>query len=188
MALKDEWEDVGIGLAVAHDENIENGHVLVVNAAGISFVVRRIFSKNGNLSSIEQPILIQVSTAVDNTRKIEWRKRKESILSLASATPLKKLKKRKIVTFNSSHNKRIMEPAIPQPTTIDSASTTRFSTVCHQCHANLPKYKCPRCSMRTCSLECSKQHKVTTACSGERSKTHFVPMSKYGEQEMMNGK
>lgn len=42
-----------------------------------------------------------------------------------------------------------------------------------------PKYTCPRCATRTCSLPCSKAHKQTTGCSGQRDPAAFVPLTNY---------
>ena len=53
-------------------------------------------------------------------------------------------------------------------------------TICSVC--SLPaKYTCPRCSTRTCSLDCSKTHKVKSSCSGERDPTKYVSLSKVGQ-------
>ncbi|RUP44553.1 hypothetical protein BC936DRAFT_149300 [Jimgerdemannia flammicorona] len=73
------------------------------------------------------------------------------------------------------------------PSHIESAALpNRAPPPCEQCHVRFSKYRCPRCSVRTCSLACSKSHKAATGCSGERSKNHFVPISKYGHQDMMS--
>jgi hypothetical protein len=47
------------------------------------------------------------------------------------------------------------------------------SKICCVCKAE-PKYRCPGCSRRTCSLECVKQHKSTFACSGARARSKFA--------------
>ncbi|EON67402.1 hypothetical protein W97_06655 [Coniosporium apollinis CBS 100218] len=52
-----------------------------------------------------------------------------------------------------------------------------LSELCSICHNEAPKYKCPRCSARTCSLECSKKHKQRAQCSGIRDPTTFVRKS-----------
>eukprot|EP00058_Branchiostoma_floridae_P005506 XP_002590994.1 hypothetical protein BRAFLDRAFT_113877 [Branchiostoma floridae] len=39
---------------------------------------------------------------------------------------------------------------------------------CEVCSEQPPKYRCPRCEVRYCSLTCFKQHKVNTC--GEREK------------------
>jgi hypothetical protein len=35
-------------------------------------------------------------------------------------------------------------------------------------HLSRPKYKCPRCTIQTCSVECVKRHKLWSQCSGAR--------------------
>ncbi|KAG0004720.1 Box C/D snoRNA protein 1 [Entomortierella chlamydospora] len=57
---------------------------------------------------------------------------------------------------------------------------------CEICGATTAKYKCPGCFCQTCSLKCSKQHKLDTTCSGVRSKTHFVERKQYSEKDMMS--
>lgn len=59
---------------------------------------------------------------------------------------------------------------------------------CQVCREQPSKYTCPRCSMRTCSVGCVKQHKQDNDCSGERSKTHFVSRDQYNYSNMMSGK
>lgn len=53
-----------------------------------------------------------------------------------------------------------------------------LTSLCAICHVSTPKYKCPRCSLRTCSLACIKKHKAWSECSGERDATAYVPPSK----------
>ncbi|KAF9359424.1 hypothetical protein BGX26_012324 [Mortierella sp. AD094] len=57
---------------------------------------------------------------------------------------------------------------------------------CEVCGISTAKYKCPGCFCQTCSLKCSKQHKLDTTCSGVRSKTHFVERKQYSEKDMMS--
>ncbi|KAF4630493.1 hypothetical protein G7Y89_g7646 [Cudoniella acicularis] len=52
-----------------------------------------------------------------------------------------------------------------------------LSSLCTICHINVPKYKCPRCSVQTCSLPCSRRHKLWSTCSGVRDPTVFIPKS-----------
>ncbi|TVY90856.1 putative box C/D snoRNA protein [Lachnellula willkommii] len=52
-----------------------------------------------------------------------------------------------------------------------------LSTLCSICHINTPKYTCPRCSVNTCSLPCSRRHKLWSSCNGVRDPTVFVPKS-----------
>jgi hypothetical protein len=37
-----------------------------------------------------------------------------------------------------------------------------------------PKYRCPGCDARTCSLPCYKRHRQRTLCSGKRDPTKYV--------------
>lgn len=50
-----------------------------------------------------------------------------------------------------------------------------LTSLCSICHASAPKYKCPRCSIRTCSVPCIRKHKAWSECSGERDPTKYVP-------------
>ncbi|KAI9155896.1 Box C/D snoRNA accumulation [Blastocladiella emersonii ATCC 22665] len=65
-----------------------------------------------------------------------------------------------------------MEQPAPPPTT------------CTVCAAASPKYKCPRCLRRTCSVACVRAHKSRDSCSGERSKTDYVPLQSYTETHL----
>jgi hypothetical protein len=53
-----------------------------------------------------------------------------------------------------------------------------LTSLCTICRVQVPKYKCPRCGTRTCSLACIKKHKKWASCNGERDPTVFVPPSK----------
>ncbi|KAL6871224.1 hypothetical protein J3F83DRAFT_734655 [Trichoderma novae-zelandiae] len=53
-----------------------------------------------------------------------------------------------------------------------------LTSLCGICHINSPKYKCPRCSIATCSLACITKHKSWSQCSGARDQTAFVAKSK----------
>lgn len=41
-------------------------------------------------------------------------------------------------------------------------------------HLQEPKYRCPRCATRTCSLPCNQRHKARADCSGVRDPTAFL--------------
>lgn len=41
-------------------------------------------------------------------------------------------------------------------------------------NTNTTKYCCPACSTRTCSLACSKRHKLWSQCTGVRDPTAYV--------------
>ncbi|KAK4242225.1 hypothetical protein C8A03DRAFT_40494 [Achaetomium macrosporum] len=56
-------------------------------------------------------------------------------------------------------------------------SGTVLSTLCGICHAQPPKYKCPRCGARTCSVPCIQKHKARADCDGVRNPRAFMPLS-----------
>lgn len=66
-------------------------------------------------------------------------------------------------------------PPAPPPTA--SAPDTLLTTLCTICHAAPPKYKCPRCLTRTCSLPCIQRHKARASCDGVRNARAFVPLA-----------
>ncbi|KAI2625344.1 hypothetical protein GGS26DRAFT_198293 [Hypomontagnella submonticulosa] len=53
-----------------------------------------------------------------------------------------------------------------------------LTSLCTICHIQAPKYKCPRCGARTCSLTCVKKHKNWSSCNGERDPTVYIPREK----------
>ncbi|KAJ2742388.1 Box C/D snoRNA accumulation [Coemansia sp. BCRC 34301] len=57
---------------------------------------------------------------------------------------------------------------------------------CEQCNDHDAKYKCPGCLVRTCSLACSRQHKASSGCSGERDKAKFVRRAEYDANTLMS--
>lgn len=50
---------------------------------------------------------------------------------------------------------------------------------CPICHINKPKYKCPACETRSCSLDCSKKHKELYSCTGQIDPTKYVNKSEF---------
>ncbi|XP_050226051.1 uncharacterized protein LOC126675454 [Mercurialis annua] len=59
-------------------------------------------------------------------------------------------------------------------------------TVCEECKENPSKYKCPGCSLHSCSLPCVKAHKHRTGCSGKRNQTQFVPLSQFNDRIILS--
>ncbi|KAJ5747045.1 uncharacterized protein N7511_008741 [Penicillium nucicola] len=53
-------------------------------------------------------------------------------------------------------------------------SDALLSDLCSICHVNPPKYRCPRCSTRTCSLPCTRRHKLWSQCSGVRDPAAYL--------------
>ncbi|KAH6851164.1 hypothetical protein B0I37DRAFT_353537 [Chaetomium sp. MPI-CAGE-AT-0009] len=56
-------------------------------------------------------------------------------------------------------------------------SETVLSALCSICHTEPPKYKCPRCNARTCSLPCIQKHKARADCDGVRNPRAFMPLN-----------
>ncbi|EED13020.1 HIT finger domain protein, putative [Talaromyces stipitatus ATCC 10500] len=52
-----------------------------------------------------------------------------------------------------------------------------LSQLCNICHINTPKYRCPRCSIRTCSLPCTRKHKTWSSCTGVRDPAAYLTRS-----------
>ncbi|PIA18655.1 hypothetical protein COEREDRAFT_38524, partial [Coemansia reversa NRRL 1564] len=63
---------------------------------------------------------------------------------------------------------------------------TSATSICEQCGGTSVKYKCPGCMVRTCSLTCSKDHKIKTGCSGQRDRVGFVKRADYDANTMMS--
>ncbi|ORY31856.1 hypothetical protein BCR39DRAFT_558040 [Naematelia encephala] len=53
--------------------------------------------------------------------------------------------------------------------------------LCAICSTATSKYTCPRCSLATCSLSCSKTHKERFACTGIRDPTAFRPLKDFSQ-------
>ncbi|KVH97076.1 box C/D snoRNA protein 1 [Cynara cardunculus var. scolymus] len=61
------------------------------------------------------------------------------------------------------------------------------SKSCEECKTNIFKYKCPGCSVRSCSLPCVKAHKQRTGCTGKRQQhTEFVPLSQFDDNLILS--
>jgi len=50
---------------------------------------------------------------------------------------------------------------------------------CKVCLKNPSKYKCPKCSLKTCSLNCVKLHKERYKCTGVPDKAAFVGLKSF---------
>ena len=48
------------------------------------------------------------------------------------------------------------------------------------------KYSCPKCEVKTCSLNCSKIHKKELNCNGIRDKTKYISLKQMTKSDMMN--
>ncbi|KAF9088978.1 Box C/D snoRNA protein 1 [Mortierella sp. AD031] len=91
----------------------------------------------------------------------------------------------------SSQGGTLAPPPLPSSSSPSSTSASASASAldivnCEVCGVVAAKYKCPGCFCQTCSLACSKQHKLDTTCSGVRSRIHFVERKQYTEQDMMS--
>lgn len=57
---------------------------------------------------------------------------------------------------------------------------------CVICHENPVKYTCPRCSRRTCSLNCCLKHKKTFECNGQRDRTSFKTLETMTDLDLLS--
>ena len=76
----------------------------------------------------------------------------------------------------------------PCTSTSQATNGHKFSldpTKCEICTERAHKYKCPRCSLRTCSLDCCRRHKTAMNCSGERDRTKFVNKNEFDETQLL---
>jgi hypothetical protein len=58
---------------------------------------------------------------------------------------------------------------------------------CDVCSGPPHKYRCPGCGVRSCGLACVRAHKDASGCSGRRDRLAFVPLSEFGDRELMSG-
>ncbi|KAL5276195.1 ZNHIT6 family protein [Megaselia abdita] len=57
---------------------------------------------------------------------------------------------------------------------------------CEVCSKVESKYTCPKCEVKTCSLECVNVHKKELQCDGIRDRTKFIPIRKMTENDFMS--
>ncbi|CAL1399959.1 unnamed protein product [Linum trigynum] len=78
-------------------------------------------------------------------------------------------------------------PTEPNPGQNPGEEAQRTKVVlCVECKNTAAKYKCPGCSLQTCSLPCVKSHKHRTGCSGKRDVAPFVPMSQFDDETLVS--
>ncbi|PSS11979.1 Box C/D snoRNA protein [Actinidia chinensis var. chinensis] len=73
-----------------------------------------------------------------------------------------------------------------QEETSSANPNNKQSVPCKECKVNPSKYKCPGCSVRSCSLPCVKAHKQRTGCTGKRQQTQFVPLSQFDDNLLLS--
>lgn len=75
---------------------------------------------------------------------------------------------------------------IALPVALFNTILNEFYSPCSSCNAP-SKYRCPKCSVFSCSLDCVKAHKVETKCDGIRDKTAFVPIDEFKDRHLLSG-
>jgi len=68
-----------------------------------------------------------------------------------------------------------------------AAKRARMAPKCQVCNTQPSKYTCPGCSIKFCSLVCSKQHKSESKCTGERNPTQFVDLKQFDNNQLVRG-
>lgn len=58
--------------------------------------------------------------------------------------------------------------------------------LCKICENAQSKYRCPQCSITTCSLSCINLHKTQSQCLGIRNKTEFIPIQSFRDRHLLN--
>ncbi|XP_012269747.2 box C/D snoRNA protein 1 [Athalia rosae] len=57
---------------------------------------------------------------------------------------------------------------------------------CEVCGRKNAKYTCPKCEVRTCSLDCVKIHKKELSCDGIRDKTKYVHIKEFTDLDILS--
>lgn len=68
-----------------------------------------------------------------------------------------------------------------------SSQSDPKSNGCCICSNQEFKYRCPGCQLKTCSLDCCKQHKIRFNCNGIRDKTKYVKISDFDQSTFISG-
>ncbi|XP_051128124.1 uncharacterized protein LOC127249396 [Andrographis paniculata] len=66
------------------------------------------------------------------------------------------------------------------------SSGEKTVNLCAECKINASKYKCPGCSIRSCSLPCVNSHKHRTGCTGKKSLAMVVPTSQFDDDLLLS--
>ena len=72
---------------------------------------------------------------------------------------------------------------VNNPSSTFSPTSTQ-TMPCTVCKSATSLYKCPGCSITTCSCECVKQHKIQSGCNGKRNRAEFVSKSGFNDQNL----
>ncbi len=70
--------------------------------------------------------------------------------------------------------------------TTDPENPAKNASNCEVCHLTPSRYRCPRCSLRTCSAACVTRHKRDRGCSGVRDRARYVPLGAFTELDLLS--
>lgn len=91
------------------------------------------------------------------------------------------------VTSSVEDNRYLEEPPTKKAKyEEEDVKSNVFTTGCSVCQSSASKYRCPGCSVITCSLPCTKQHRANSGCKGTRDRTAFVPISRFNETHLVS--
>lgn len=100
-------------------------------------------------------------------------------------------KRKSTVDSTNTHPNTSVQDSNAQPSnSTDQSSNTNESIEsaeprqCSSCQSTTVLYRCPSCSVDSCSLACVNSHKAETGCSGKRPRSEFVPLSKFTDQTL----
>lgn len=79
----------------------------------------------------------------------------------------------------------MLSPPAPSTSRCESSNNIGRLSSCGQCTLQPSIYTCPACSLRTCSLSCSNQHKLRTSCTGKRNRVNHIPLNQYSWGSLM---
>lgn len=68
---------------------------------------------------------------------------------------------------------------------LDSDNDNRLGK-CEVCDFKQAKYTCPKCEVKTCSVDCLKIHKKELNCDGVRDRTKYIPIKNITESDLMS--
>lgn len=68
----------------------------------------------------------------------------------------------------------------------DGKKNKKPDAMCEICGKRESKYCCPKCDKKTCSLDCVKEHKEATGCTGKRDRTAFLGRGELDERSLLS--
>ncbi len=80
-------------------------------------------------------------------------------------------------TATAAAAERAVQHLVSQPTSFAPATEEQLTPNPTRSNNQKPRYRCPRCATRTCSLPCYKRHQQWSQCSGKRDPTAYVKKS-----------